>query len=405
MTRVVVTGYGYYSPLGSSDAVVLDALKNKKNAVQVVPELSEYKSMNCHLGALVSDPLPEYPRKKARTLGRIGTMAVGATKRALDLAELTDSPKLTDGTTGVAYGSSGGVRNALKEAGAFEINQDVSYLNATTYVSIMPHSVAVNLSIFFGISGRIIATSTACTSGSQGIGYAYEAIKSGAQKIMVAGGAEEFSPFSVGVFDSLFATSQKNADPKLSPAPFDISRDGIVVGEGAGTLILEEYEHAKARGAKIYAEIVGFATNADATHITNPSSEHMQKCMQLALNNANLKTSDIGYINAHGTGTVNGDIAETQATYRLFGNKAPVATLKSYMGHTLGAAGALEAIFSILMQQSSWFAPNINLNQVDPACGDLNYIRNDGLKADVTYLMSNNFAFGGVNTSLIFKRI
>ena len=293
----------------------------------------------------------------------------------------------------------------MADCADFVDKKNVTALNATTYVSMMPHTVAVNLAIFFGIHGRVIATSTACTSGSQGIGYAYECIKSGAHKIMIAGGAEELSPFTVGVFDAMFAATQVNDEPGLTPKPFDVHRDGIVVGEGAGTLILEEYEHAVARGARIYAEVVGFATNCDATHITNPSSEHMEKCMRMALQSAGIDARDIGYVNAHGTGTQAGDAAEGSATYRIFGNSVPVSTLKSYMGHTLGAAGALEAELCVLMQREGWFAPNLNLNEPDPQCGNLDFITGEGRMAEVRYVMSNNFAFGGVNTSLIFKAV
>lgn len=405
MTRVVITGVGGYSPLGKDLNDVLNVLKSKQNRIVKVEELSEYNGMACNLGALVTEELPDYPRKKTRSMGRVGKLATAATELALDNAGLLNSPLLSSGEVGVAYGSCGGAQEALLDVSKFSLEKELSYLNATTYVSMMPHTVAVNLSIFFGIKGRVICTSTACTSGSQAIGYAYESIKSGAQKIMVAGGAEEFNPYAVGVFDAMFAASSKNDTPDLTPRPFEKNRDGIVVGEGAGTLILEDYDHALARGANIIAEVVGFATNSDATHITNPSSADMEKCMRLALKNANLEAEQIGYINAHGTGTPNGDIAETQATFRVFGNQVPVATLKSYMGHTLGAAGSLEAIYSLKMQNENWYAPNINLDQIDTDCGDLAYITGDGLEKDCEYIMSNNFAFGGVNTSLIFRKL
>ena len=269
----------------------------------------------------------------------------------------------------------------------------------------MSHTGAVNISIYFKTKGRLIPTSTACTSGSMGIGYAYEAIKSGMQKVMIAGGSEEYSPCYIGVFDTLFATSNKNDTPKLTPAPFDRDRDGLVIGDGAGTLILEEYEHAKSRGAKIYAEIVGFATNTDGCHITNPNAEMMAEVMRKALVSANLEPDKIGYINAHGTGTINGDIAETNATYEVFKNKVPISSLKSYTGHTLGACGAIEAIMSIEMMNKNWYCPTLNLKNVDEKCGDLDYIIDGAREFESEYVMSNNFAFGGINTSLIFKRV
>ena len=177
-----------------------------------------------------------------------------------------------------------------------------------------------------------------------------------------------------------------------------------MIGEGAGCLILEELEHAQQRGATIYAELVGFGTNSDGCHVTQPNSETMKIAMQLALDDAGLQPSDIGYINAHGTGTAQGDIAESQATMQVFGKHTPISSLKSYMGHTLGACGALEAWISIEMMREGWFAPTINLEQVDPQCAELDYILREGRNIACDYVMSNNFAFGGINTSLIFKK-
>ncbi len=402
MGRVVITGLGMYSPLGCTADAILSQLHSRQNCTQVYQQLTHYQNMNCTLACPVTQELPEYPRKKSRSLGRIGKLAVAATQMALEDSELLQHPCLHQKCTGIAYGSSGGSFLGLEDTAKFAIQQDTSCLNATSYVQIMPHNVAMNLSIFFGIHGRLIATSTACTSGSQAIGYSYETVKHGLLTQMIAGGADELNPFTVGVFDSLFATTA-STDPKCTPRPFDQSRDGIVVGEGAGTLIVEDLDHAISRHAPIYAEIVGFATNCDAQHITSPSSEYMEECMRQALDSANLLPQDIDYINAHGTATDAGDAAEGSATFRIFGNKTPVSTLKSYMGHTLGAAGALEAIITILMARTGWIAPNLNLQQSDPACGDLNLISGAGLDLKPRYVMSNNFAFGGVNTSLIFK--
>jgi 3-oxoacyl-[acyl-carrier-protein] synthase II len=221
---------------------------------------------------------------------------------------------------------------------------------------------------------------------------------------MIAGGAEELCATEAAVFDTLFATSVRNDAPHTTPSPFDAGRDGLVIGEGAGTLILEDLEHAKARGAKIHAEIVGFGTNSDGCHVTQPNSETMKIAMELALADAGLPPSAIGYVNAHGTGTQHGDIAESHATSRVFGNRIPISSLKSYMGHTLGACGALEAWASIEMMHENWFAPTLNLKQLDPQCAELDYIVDAGREIQCEYVMSNNFAFGGINTSLIFRR-
>ena len=276
-------------------------------------------------------------------------------------------------------------------------------ITGTTYVQMMPHTAAVNAGLFFGLRGRVIPTSSACTSGSQAIGYAWEAIRHGYQTVMVAGGAEELCPSEAAVFDTLFATSQRNDRPHSTPSPFDKQRDGLVIGEGAGTLILEDLDHALARGAKIYAEIVGFHTNCDAAHITQPQKETMQICIERGLRSAGLAASDIGYINAHGTATDRGDIAESHATAAVFGANTPISSLKSYFGHTLGACGALEAWMSIEMMREGWFAETLNLTQPDEACGELDYIMGTARKIDTEFVQSNNFAFGGINTSLVMR--
>jgi 3-oxoacyl-[acyl-carrier-protein] synthase II len=221
---------------------------------------------------------------------------------------------------------------------------------------------------------------------------------------MIAGGAEELCATEAAVFDTLFATSVRNDAPHTTPRPFDSGRDGLVIGEGAGCLILEEREHALARGATVYAEIVGFGTNSDGCHVTQPNADTMRIAMELALEDAGLAPHAIGYVNAHGTGTQHGDVAETLATNAVFGARMPISSLKSYMGHTLGACGALEAWISIRMMHEGWFAPTVNLDEIDPQCGELDYIRGEGRRLDCEYVMSNNFAFGGINTSLIFKR-
>jgi len=201
----------------------------------------------------------------------------------------------------------------------------------------------------------------------------------------------------------LYATSVKNDTPELTPKPFDTDRDGLVIGEGACTLILEELEHALERGATIYAEIIGFGCNSDGKHVTQPTAATMQIAIEQAVEDANIDIAEIGYVCAHGTATDRGDIAETNATANALGKK-PISSLKSYLGHTLGACGAIEAWASINMMQDNWFAPTINLDNIAPECGDLDYIRGEGREIHTDVVMSNNFAFGGINTSLIFKR-
>ena len=269
----------------------------------------------------------------------------------------------------------------------------------------MGHTAPVNLGVFLGVTGRIITTSSACTSGSQGIGYAYETIRAGQQRAMIAGGAEELCVTEVAVFDTLFATSVRNDAAETTPRPFDVDRDGLVLGEGAGTLILEEFEHAQARGATIYAEVVGFGTNSDGCHVTQPNAKTMQVAMELALADAELppRRSVTSMPMAPAPSMAISPNRWRRATFSA--TRAPVSSLKSYMGHTLGACGALEAWMTIEMMRSGWFAPTINLTSVDPACAELDYIVNEGRAFECEYVMSNNFAFGGINTSLIFRRM
>jgi len=404
--RVVITGVGAYSPIGNDWVEIEANLRARKSGIRHIEAWEEYDGLNTKLGAPVKHfEMPaSFNRKRTRSMGRVALLATAASETALRDAGLLDDPVLKSGRAGVAYGSSTGSTDAITDFANMLLSKSLSGITATTYIRMMSHTTPVNIGVFFGLKGRVFTTSSACTSGSQGVGYAYEAIRSGAQDIMVAGGAEELCPTEAAVFDTLYATSTANDKPETSPRPFDRDRDGLVIGEGACTLVLERRDHALARGAKIYAEIVGFETNSDGTHITQPSAETMQRVMELALENAGLDAGAIGYVSAHGTATDRGDVAESHATKNVLGGKVPISSLKSYMGHTLGACGALESWLSIEMMNRGWFAPTINLENVDPECAQLDYVIGDGREADVEYVMSNNFAFGGINTSLIFRR-
>ena len=391
--------------LGDDWVTFKKALQQGENAVQLMPEWKKMDGLNTQIAAPVKhfEKPPHYKRKQTRSMGRVSLMATRATELALEQAQLLDNPALTDGSTGISYGSSIGSTQPLISFGNMLENGNMNGVTATSYIQMMSHTAPVNVGVFFGLKGRVITTSSACTSGSQGIGYAYEAIKFGRQKLMVSGGAEELCVTEAAVFDTLYATSTKNDTPHLTPKPFDKNRDGWVIGEGACTLILEELEHAQARGATILAELVGFGCNSDGVHITQPTGDTMKIAMEQALADANIEANCIGYVSAHGTATEKGDVAETNATAAVMG-KVPISSLKSYLGHTLGACGSIEAWASINMMQDNWFAPTLNLDEVDEQCGDLDYLRGEGRTIKTDYVMSNNFAFGGINTSLIFKR-
>ena len=270
--RVVITGIGGISALGHDWPTIAASLKAQKNAVVIMSDWDKYQDLNTRLAAPITDfEVPShYSRKKIRSMGRVAIMATRASELALIDAGLLDDPIVSSGEMGIAYGSSTGSTDPISAFGDMLKTGDMSGISATSYIRMMAHTAAVNVGVFFGLKGRIHTTSSACTSGSQGIGYAYEAIKFGQQTLMLAGGGEELCPTEAVVFDTLFATSTQNTTPELTPRPFDIARDGLVIGEGACTLVLEELEHAKARGAKIYAELVGFGTNSDGQHITQP---------------------------------------------------------------------------------------------------------------------------------------
>ena len=406
MKRVVVTGMSAITALGDDWQTFQANLKSGKNAVVRMDDWQDINGLHTALAAPITHfkKPKHYSRKETRSMGRVSLMSTRTTELALEQAKLLGDEYIKQGQVGIAYGSSIGSTPPIVGFGDLLKNHDMSGITATSYIQMMNHTTAVNVGVYFGLKGRLYPTSSACTSGSQAIGYAYEAIKFGRQKVMVAGGAEELCLSEVAVFDTLFATSSKNYPPELTPRPFDKNRDGLVIGEGACTLILEEYEHAIARGATILAELVGFGSNTDGVHVTQPEDDTMAIAMQLALDDANLSAEQIGYVCAHGTATDKGDVAETTATERVLGKGKAISSLKSYLGHTLGACGAIEAWASIEMMNGNWFAPTTNLTEVDERCGDLNYIVGEGLELNTNYVMSNNFAFGGINTSLIFKR-
>ncbi|ANF57042.1 beta-ketoacyl-ACP synthase [Halotalea alkalilenta] len=406
LKRVVVTGMAGFSPVGNDWETIRRHFFENRNGVRYISEWDAYQGLGTRLGAPVAEfSLPShYTRKVLRSMGRSAQMATRASELALEDAGLLDDPLVGSGLMGIAYGASTGEPDAVAHFGNMLINKSVEGLNANSYVRMMSHTSAVNIGVFLGVRGRIHTTSSACTSASQGIGYGFEAIRYGRQTAMIVGGCEELSAAEAAVFDTLFATSTRNDAPGLSPRPFDRDRDGLVIGEGACTLILEELEHARGRGARIYAEVVGFGTNSDGRHVTQPNPGTMAQAIRLALEDAALTPSSIGYISAHGTATDRGDAAESLATQEVLGAHTPISAFKSYTGHTLGACGSLEAMVAIQMMREETFHPTLNLEQLGPDCAPLDYIVGSPRRLACEYVMSNNFAFGGINTSLIFKR-
>jgi 3-oxoacyl-[acyl-carrier-protein] synthase II len=395
---------GVVSPLGNTVEAAFSRLRRFENCVQALSELDEYVGLNTRLGCRTAFERPaHWTRKTTRTMGDVSMYALAATEQALADAGLDDAT-VQGGRAGVAYGSCSGSIPALLDFYSMQKTKEVAGITSGTYIKLMPQTAACNLSVHFRTHGRLVPTNTACTSGSLAIGSAAELIRWGVQDVMIAGGAEEFSATQVAIFDTLYATSLRNDAPRTVPAPYDSARDGLVVGDGAATLILEERGHAIARGARILAEVAGFAETTDGTHVRKPNAETMASALVSALADAGIDGSAVGYVSGHGTATRAGDVAETTATRAAFARAVPISSVKSYTGHTLGACGALEAALLVKSLECGWYPPTLNLTTPDPECAELDYVTGEGRTIDAEYAMSNNFAFGGVNTSLVFRR-
>ncbi len=405
--RVVITGVGICSPIGNSLEAVDKSLREMKGGIRAMPEWKTFGQLGSHVAGIVDGISPkDWPRKRVRTMGRVALLAAFASDRAVEDAGLSQED-LHSGRAGVTHGSTHGSSTVLeKYCRALFANNSFKGAAGSDFLKFMSHTTAANLAEYLGIRGRVQPTCSACTSASQAIGLAYEYVREGLQDVMLCGGAEEMHITHAGVFDIMYAASRKfNDTPDLTPRPFDTKRDGVVVGEGAATLVLEPLDRARARGAEIYAEVIGYGTNCDGIHLTNPSYEGMGNCMRQALDSAQIGAEEIDYVNAHGTATELGDIAESKATYEVLGEQVPVSTQKSYTGHTLGACGAIESVYSMAMMRGNYLAPNRNLEQLDERCAPLNYVRGEPLRKRVDTIMNNNFAFGGINTSLIYRRL
>lgn len=405
--RVAITGASGVCAIGAGWEAVRAALRADRSGVGVVPEWESVQGMRTRLAARVPDALDlkHLPRKKTRGMGRVAKLAAWAADDALRVAGLAGDVSLRDGTFGLAFGStSGSPSSMVKYAKAYGVERSAVGASPIDYLRLMSHTVAANLAVLFEVRGRVIPTCSACTSSSQAIGAGYEAIRFGRQIAMLVGGAEELHEIEASVFDMLLATSTRNDAPDETPRPFDAARDGLVVGEGAGALVLEDWEHARARGATVLGEIVGYGSGCDGVHLVNPDAAGMQRALELALADAEIDARTIGYVSAHATATDTGDVAESVATAAVFGERVPVSSLKGFMGHTLGACGALEAWITLAAMREGWLPHTRNLSEVDPRCAPLDHVIGAPRAADVEWALSSNFAFGGIDTALVIRR-
>ena len=406
MRRVVVTGLGMVCPIGNDVKTSWENALAGKNGIGPITRF-DASGMGCQIAGEVKDfNVEEYlPAKEARRYDRYVHYGVAAGTQAIRDAGL-DLEKEDLTRIGCSIGSGiGGLGMicdnylALHERGARRVSP---FMIPGTIINM----ISGQLSIMFGLKGPNIAHVTACTTGLHGIGEASWIIRRGDADVMVAGGADaSICPVGVAGFDNMHALSRRNDDPAHASRPFDKDRDGFVMGEGAGVVVIEELEHALARGAHIYAEIVGYGLTSDAGHITTPNTDGPRHCMEMALARAGIKPEDIDYLNAHGTSTSVGDINETKAIKEAFGEAAKklvVNSTKSMTGHLLGGAGGIESVFTILAVKNQVSPPTINIVEQDAEC-DLDYCANAARPMKIRYAMKNSFGFGGTNGTLIFK--
>ncbi|MBI4839002.1 MAG: beta-ketoacyl-[acyl-carrier-protein] synthase family protein [Nitrospirae bacterium] len=406
LKRVVITGAGVISPLGNEVHSFIEGLETGKSAVRYMEEWRGYTGMRSHVAAPAElKDERKIPRQSRRSMGRMSIFAVQASEQAIADSGITPAD-MSSGRTGCIIGSTMGSAKSINDV--FETMlpaKDLSNLSSSMFFQCMAHTAAANVAQYLGLTGYIMASAAACASSLQAVGTAYDLIRLGRQDIFLCGGAEELHPTVTGSFDILYATSVKyNQTPQKTPRPFDKDRDGLVCGEGSGILVLEEYEHAVCRNAKIYAEITGYSTCGSGSHMSQSDKQSMIHCMNETLHCAQITPGQIDYISAHATGTQQGDTEEAAAIREVFGGSAPVSSLKGYIGHTLGASGAIELIASLIMMKKGLIYPTLNLTEVGSDCRGIKHVTELTPKKINTFL-KNCFAFGGINASLICRKM
>ncbi|SIQ89615.1 3-oxoacyl-[acyl-carrier-protein] synthase II [Shewanella morhuae] len=407
--RVVVTGLGLVTPVGNTVDTTWKALLSGKSGIAPITKFDASEFSTRFSGSVKDFDIEQYVTKKeARKMDLFIQYGMAAGIQAIHDSGL-DMSKENPGRVGTAIGSGMGGMWLIEQGHSALINGGPRKVSPFFVPSTIINMISGNLSIMFGMQGPNFAVTTACTTGVHNIGFAARTIAYGDADVMVAGGAEDVtSPLGVAGFSAAKALSTRNDDPMAASRPWDKDRDGFVIGDGAGVMVLEEYEHAKARGATIYGELVGFGMSGDAFHMTSPPSDGAgaAAAMVNAISDAKLSLEQIGYINAHGTSTPAGDKAEVAAVKSVFGNQASrvlVSSTKSMTGHLLGAAGAVEAIFTLLALRDQIVPPTINLDNPDEGC-DLDFVAHTARDVKMDYALCNSFGFGGTNGSLLFKK-
>ena len=406
LKRVVITGIGVVSPFGNGLTALMKGIEEGRSAVRRMEGWDQYIGLHSLVGATVDiQDEKRIPRQKRRSMGRMSIFAAQAADEAIADAGISLAGEDL-WRIGCVIGSTMGSAKSINDA--FETmlpNKDLSRLNSTMFFQCMSHTAAVNVAQYLGLNGTIMAPAAACASALHAIGTGYDLIRLGRQDVLLCGGAEELHPTVTGSFDILFATSTKYNDaPQKTPRPFDKDRDGLVCGEGSGLVVLEDYERAIKRNAKIYAEITGYSTTANGLHVSQSNRESMVVCMRQALRDARVQSAEIDYINAHATATLQGDQEEAEAIAEVFGSAVPASSLKGYIGHTLGASGAIELAASLSMMERGVIYPTLNLDTVSSDCVGINHVMQP-LKKQIRTILKNGFAFGGINAALVCRKI
>lgn len=402
--RVVITGAGVVSPFGQGTDRLIAALDAGKSGVSRLAEPAYAGNPGPQTAGVVRGvDISAIPRKHRRSMSPMSAYALLASKEALEQAGLSESD-VGSGRLGISIGSTlGSVAELEAVFREYLPARSLDTVKSMMFFKIMGHSVAANVAQALGVSGRVMGASAACSSGAQSIGFGYEAVAYGIQEYMLCGGADEYHPLFSATFDLMAAASTAyNNCPDRTPRPFDRDRDGVVCSEGAGIVLLETRESALARGADILAEIVGFSSTADAASIASPDPEPVRACMERALASAGLEPADIDYINAHATGTIQGDIAESRAIAGLFGDTVPVSSLKGHLGHTMAASGAIETIAGLAMMRREMLFPTRNLATVAEECAGIRHPPAPERRR-ISFLLKNSFAFGGINCTLVLR--
>ncbi|MFP4194968.1 MAG: beta-ketoacyl-[acyl-carrier-protein] synthase family protein [Desulfosalsimonas sp.] len=405
--RVVITSEAAITPIGDSKDAIAQNLQNGVSGVKPLRK-DDLLSSHVHSGVYGTVDYPieyDFARKYRKTMGPVSYYACKVVSDLLAKAGLTQE-FISSGRLGVAFGSIHGSPSVQRNIYRTFFQDDPTQsekISAVDYLKSMVHTTAVNITKMFNITGRVISSSTACTTSSQSIGYGYEMVKYGMQDAMICGGADEYDTTTVAVFDNLLACSTAYNDrPHLTPRPFDADRDGLVVGEGAGAVLLEEYEFARNRGANIIGEVIGFSCNNNGGDLILPNLEGICQTIRIGLDSAGIGPEAVDFVSAHATATKMGDVIESQAIEQIYGNCTPVTAFKSYIGHTMAACGVIETILTLYMMEKGFIVPTLNLDNIDPRCEGVNHVQKL-IHTPIQTAAVENFAFGGVNTNLIIK--